>query len=158
MVINPITVELCDRYKDTLADYIFQSVRNSHYMDSFSEKDAESKCTELREYVRENRAVCYGAFEKEALLGFVWAYEYPFRDDKKRLYISIIHVDEHHRGLHIGSQLLEKVYEYAGANGYSSIFLHTEAHNTNAQGFYRSMGFELERLQYAKSVNTPVRS
>lgn len=152
MRIIPLTYELCNIYQSKLSDYIYQSVRNSHYVDSFAQKDAESKCLELKEYLRNNKAVCYGAINDEDLVGFIWAYEFPFRDDKKRLYISIIHVDAGYRGHHIGSQLIKEVQEYAERNNYNALFLHTEAHNTNAQGFYKSIGFELERLQLVKKV------
>ncbi len=158
MRITPITYELCCLYQSKLSDYIYQSVRNSHYMDSFAQKDAESKCAELKEYLKDNKAVCYGAFDEEQLIGFIWAYEFPFRDDKKRLYISIIHVDVEYRGQHIGSQLIEKVQEYAERNNYNALFLHTEAHNTNAQCFYKSIGFKLERLQLAKKIETSTNS
>lgn len=153
MEIVQINSELCEKYERKIKTIIFESVHNSHYMDSFTMECAEKKYCELKEYLRANQAIVYGIITNDGLSGFIWGYEFPFRDDKKRIYISVIYIDKDYRGNHLGAKLLEKVHEYAKEHEYSAIFLHTEAHNLNAQCFYRMMGFKLERIQLVKNLD-----
>lgn len=152
MEIRRINYDICKMNKEKISNIIYKSVKNSLYTDSFTVESAVHKCEELEEYLKDDRAISYGAFDGTDLIGFVWAYNYPFRDDKNRLYVSIVYVDELYRGKSIGSKLLECVEEYARGNNYSSLFLHTEGHNFAAQGFYKSLGFSIERLQLEKKI------
>ena len=72
--IQKLTPEKCGAYKDALTQYIYESVRSSAYMDSHQMENAAAKCAELRAYLSEGKAVSYGAFDGQALVGFVWAY------------------------------------------------------------------------------------
>lgn len=156
VIIRRLTLEDIEAQKETLIRFIFESTRNSAYTNSFLMRDAEEKCRELCDYVKNGRAVVYGAlfdiegdkhYKYESLVGFVWAYEYPFRDDKRRLYVSILHVDSSFRECGIGADLLSAVEVEAKNGGYSAIFLHVEGHNEGAIRFYHREKFEIERIQ-----------
>lgn len=139
-------------FQETIIRFIYESTTHAAYVDSFAEADAEQKCAELINYLNEGKAMVYGAVKDNALIGFVWAYEYPFREDKSRIYVSILYIDEHFRGQKIGNYLLSEIENEAARQGYSSVFLHTEGSNDGAIKFYDRMGYEMERIQLVKRV------
>lgn len=150
--IQKLTPEKCDAYKDALTQYIYESVRSSDYMDSYQMENAADKCAELRAYLGAGKAVSYGAFDGQALVGFVWAYAYPYREDGKRVYVSVLHVAEAYRNHSLGKVLLEQIEREAQDIGCPTVFLHTEGRNEAAQRFYQRMGYRLERVQLVKTA------
>ena len=149
-IIKILDVESIVSYKERLIQYIFESFKNTMYMESYSYKDAESKYEDLLLYTTEKKAIVYGAVEENELIGFIWAYKYPFRDDQSRLYISFRHIDEKYRNMHIGRQLLYEVENYAKKIEMHTIYLHAEACNTGAVKFYQRNGYDVERIQLVK--------
>lgn len=137
-------------YKKEIVRFIYESVKNTSYEESYLYADAEAKYEDLLSYMEEGNAIVCGAVAGDELIGFVWGYEYPFRDDKFRLYVSILHVDERFRGGGVGRSLLAEIEESAKMKGCRSVFLHAEAFNTGAIQFYERMGFQAERVQLVK--------
>lgn len=137
-------------YRERLIQYIFESYKNTVYMESYSYKDAGSKYDDLLLYVNDKKAIVYGAIEENELIGFVWAYKFPFRDDKSRFYIGILHINEKYRNMHIGRQLLYEIENYAKEIDIHAIYLHAEVCNTGAVKFYRRNGYRVERIQLVK--------
>lgn len=150
MMVRKLTPEDCVVYEDALSRYIYESVRNSAYTDSYQRSEARAKCGELRDYLRQGKAVSYGAFDGQELAGFVWAYVYPYREDCQRVYVSILHVAETCRGRSLGKELLLRIEAEARDMGCPTVFLHTEAANDGARRFYDRMGYRLERVQLVK--------
>lgn len=142
----------CDVHRQTLAQYIFESNNHCHYINNYSLTEAESKVFEMKEYIKGGKAIVYGAIENEKLMGFVWSYTYPFREDTNRLYVSIIHVNDICRSKGIGNLLLKALEIEAKELGYNAIFLHTEAFNDGAIHFYEREGFTKERIQFSKVI------
>lgn len=150
MEIVELTPKLCEQYAPEISEYIYQSYTQAHqYNESFSLEKAKDKCRELREYLAQGRACAFGAID-HTLIGFIWSYRYPFRDDENRTYVSTFHVDERYRNRHIGEQLLRAVERKAVENGCHTVFLHTEARNSGAIHFYERMGYQMERVQMVK--------
>lgn len=137
-------------YKREIVRFIYESVKNTSYEESYLYADAEAKYEELLAHMEEGNAIVCGAAAGDELIGFIWGYEYPFRDDKSRLYVSILHVDERFRGCGAGRSLLAEIEESAKKKGCRSVFLHAEAFNTGAIRFYERMGFQAERIQLVK--------
>ena len=90
-------------------------------------------------------------FDNEELVGFVWAYPHQFRDEV-RVYVNEIHVAEPYRGRGAGKQLLSAVESMAKSRGYGAIYLHAEGDNEGAISLYRSLGYEIERVQFRKGL------
>lgn len=147
-----MTVKDCEYYQQELTDYIFESAAMCAYEESFRREDAVCKYRELKKYLEEGKAISYGAIEGGRCIGFVWAYEYPFRDDSNRLYVSILHVGQEKRGFGIGRQLLSHLETEASQRGYHAIYLHAEADNKGALNFYRRERFGAERIQLVKKI------
>lgn len=137
--------------RDALIDYICESNQMAAHMGSYQREDAQMKYQELLEYLKAGKAVSFGAWDRERLTGFVWAYEYPFREDLSRIYVSILHVHRDYRGRGIGKELLSAVEAEAAARGLGSVYLHAEAENHRSLRFYQRMGYHKERVQLCKS-------
>lgn len=153
MEIKKLTVDDCDQYGKELIRYIFESNNHCNYITRYTMDDAENKVEEMKNYIQNNKAIVYGAVEDDVLLGFVWGYEYPFREDVNRLYVSIIHIDAAYRSRGIGDLILSALEKEAADKGYHAVFLHTEAFNDGAIRFYHKQGFEKERIQLVKKLD-----
>ena len=152
MNFEPLTKNTVLKYRESLAHYYYNnSITCSAAFDS-NYNQAEQKIMELANYLSENKAVSYGAFEEGKLVGYVWAYEHVFRDER-RMYVSELHVQEQYRGNRIGHTLLKLVEEEAKKRHLPSLYIHTEASNKGAWRLYEREGFILERIQLCKSLD-----
>lgn len=142
-----VNSDMARKYKDKFADLIYASNHHANFTDSYSHEEADMKCSEMIDYLEKNQAAVLGAFDNDSLIGMLWSYPYPFREDKNRLYISIVHIDETYRGQKIGSRMFSLIDNYAKEKGYRCVFLHTEGDNAQARGFYKHCGFKEERVQ-----------
>lgn len=140
------------KYRVTIIEYLYASNCNSLYMDSYTIKDAKDKYEQLLEYIEQQTAYVVAALQDDLLCGFIWAYHFPFRDDHKRFYVSILHIGEEYRNKNIGKQLLDETEKIAHEQGYTAMFLHAEACNDGAIRFYQREGFTLERIQFVKKI------
>ena len=143
--------ELCWKYKERLAEFYYLNMTYCSCMDGFSYKDAERKIESLIEHVSNGSAMVYGTFDQKDLIGFVWAYEHPFREET-RIYISEIHVDERYRGRGIGKQLLTAVESMARSRGYKALYIHAEGDKDDVIRLYQQQGYVIERVQLRKGL------
>ncbi len=151
--IKQLVLEDVLRYKEEISGFIYESVKMSNYEESYTMDLANKKTNELCDYIQNNEAIVLGAFAKDKIIGFLWAYKYPFREDTNRLYISIVHVLTEFRNLHIGTGLIGCIEKIARENGFDRMYLHAEACNSKACRFYERNGFFNERIQYFKEIN-----
>lgn len=147
----PLSHELCLKYKNRLTEFYYSNIKACSYMDNFSYNAAESKIEGMIEHVMNDSAFVFGVFDKELLVGFVWAYKHPFREEE-RMYINEIRVDELYRGRNVGKQLLSTVEDLARKQGLGAVYLHTEGDNDGAIRLYEKAGYELERVQFRKAL------
>lgn len=141
----------CMKYKERLSEFYYQNIGACSCMNGFSYEDAELKIESLIEHVSNGSAVVYGVFDREDLIGYVWAYEHPFREEV-RMYISEIHVDERYRGRGVGKQLLAAVENMARNRGYHALYIHAEGNNDGAIRLYQNEGYVIERVQLRKAL------
>jgi len=64
----------------------------------------------------------------------------------RTLYIDDLCVDEQARGQHIGKELYAFVIDYARKAGCYNVTLNVWADNTNAVGFYQSIGMHIQKI------------
>ena len=143
--------ELCLKYKERLMMFYYSNVKSCAFMDSFTYKDAEQKINGLIEHVSNDSAMVYGVFDTDKLVGFVWAYEHPFREEI-RVYVNEIHVEEAYRNRGIGKQLLSAVESLARERGYGALYIHAEGDNDGAIRLYQNEGYAIERVQLRKAL------
>lgn len=143
--------EQCLKYKERLTSFYYSNIKACAYMDSFSYDDAEKKIDGLIEHVSNGSAMVYGVFDNEDLVGYIWAYEHPFREEV-RVYVNEIHVDESYRNRGIGKQLLSAVESLARSRGYGALYIHAEGNNDAAIRLYQNEGYVIERVQLRKAL------
>lgn len=143
--------EQCSKYKERLTSFYYSNIKTCAYMDSFTYKDAEQKIEGMIEHVSNGSAMVYGVFDNEDLVGYVWAYEHPFREET-RVYVNEIHVDEAYRNRGIGKQLLSAVENLAKELGYKALYIHAEGNNDGAIRLYQNEGYAIERVQLRKQL------
>ena len=143
--------EQCLKYKERLTSFYYSNINTCAYMGSFTYKDAEQKMDGLIEHVSNGSAIVYGVYDSEDLIGYVWAYEHPFREEI-RMYVNEIHVEEAYRNRGIGKQLLYAVESMARSRGYGAIYIHAEGDNDGAVRLYKNEGYTIERVQLRKKL------
>lgn len=143
--------EQCLKYKERLTSFYYSNIKTCAYMGSFTYKDAEQKMDGLIEHVSNGSAIVYGVYDSEDLIGYVWAYEHPFREEI-RMYVNEIHVDEAYRNRGIGKNLLSAVENQARERGYGALYIHAEGENDGAIRLYQNEGYVIERVQLRKAL------
>lgn len=141
----------CIQHKNRLTDFYYSNIQSCSHLDGFTYEDAESKIEGMIEHVKDDSAFVLGVFDKELLIGFVWAYKHPFREEE-RMYINEIRVDDLYRGRNVGKQLLSAVEKLARRQGVSTVYLHAEGDNDGAIRLYEKVGYVIERLQFRKAL------
>lgn len=105
------------------------------------------KISELVDYISEDKAIVFGAFDDNLLIGFIWGYPRIFFLEK-RIFINALIVDAQYKGNGIGKLLVNKLMEYCkNEKGYYSFDVMTNPNNINALGFYKHLGFIEEKIQ-----------
>ena len=143
--------EKCLEYKERLTGFYYSNIKTCAFMDNFTYKDAEQKIDSLIEHVSNGSAIVYGVFDSENLIGYVWAYEHPFREEV-RLYVNEIHVEEAYRNKGIGKKLLHAIEDMVKERGYGALYIHAEGNNDGAIRLYQNEGYEIERIQLRKEL------
>ena len=133
----------------------FMILKNYNSLIHFPNKDVnefnQKKMTELIDYLNEEKAIVYGAYDKSKLVGFIWGYPRTFFDEK-RIFINCLVVNKEYEKQGIGKKLINRLEDFAKENKYDSIDLTVAPFNENAVGFYNHMGFESERIQMVKKL------
>lgn len=151
MEIIKMNHELAIKNMDELKLLYYQNAHECSFVKSFNLEDAEIKIRDLSEHLKNQSAICYGLFDKEKLVGYVWAYQHSFRDEL-RVYINEIRIFEDYRGKGFGEKLIACVEKEAIAIGIKAIYLHAEATNQGAIRLYNRLGYTPERIQLRKCL------
>lgn len=151
MEVRQMNVAEAEASFQTLTEYYYLNSRACSCMEHFSYQEATYKIRSMIEHMSDGSAIVYGCFDHHALIGYLWAYEIQFREEK-RVYISEVHVDQRFRGHGLGTALLDAVEIEAKERGVPALFLHAEADNKKALRLYEHIGFRLERVQLRKSL------
>ena len=106
MVIRKMTVAEAEANFRTLTDYYFSNSRACSCLEHFTMEEAETKIRSMIAHMAGGSAVVYGVFDGHTILGYLWAYEVQFREER-RVYVSEVHVDQSLRGQGFGTLLLE---------------------------------------------------
>ena len=151
-ILKKLNIEELERYKKEIVCLINERNKIMSQMDACNLDNENVKFNQLSLYLTNNEALVFGYFEEEKLVGFIGGYSRPFRDDKKRLYVSIIYVDEKFRKHQIENNLFVAIEKEAKRQGHSSVFLHVEE-NDKTLKLYEQMGYVKERMQLVKEIN-----
>jgi ribosomal protein S18 acetylase RimI-like enzyme len=102
------------------------------------------------------------AEEAGQVVGFVcvWArvpVEEPDEDPSEYAFVSDLVVEEAHRRRGLGRELLSAAEKYARARGARRIRLDVMARNSDARGFYQSMGYLENEIELEKALERSCR-
>lgn len=95
--ISRLSADECLRYRHQLESFYHSNIRDCSFMESFSSEDCSLKISSLINHVANNSAVVFGYILNGNLEGYIWAYEHPFREEK-RMYVSELFVNHAFRG------------------------------------------------------------
>ena len=151
MEIRKMTVMEAEAEFQTLTDYYYQNSISCSCLAHFSKDEAMMKIRSMIAHMNDGSAIVYGCFDGRQLLGYLWAYEMQFREER-RIYISEVHVDQSLRGQGYGSELLKAVEKEARDRDIPALYIHTEANNSGAIRLYERLGFQAERIQLRKEL------
>lgn len=112
------------------------------------EEKIEDVYENMKIFIEDGSAILLGAFEKNKIIGFIWAYLIK----EKTYHINYFAVDENKRSLGIGQKLLDKLYEIAKENNIENIELLVEANNIKAINKYKSNKFIKKYLKMEKKL------
>jgi ribosomal protein S18 acetylase RimI-like enzyme len=131
---------------------LFEENFRGHLIDEDISKDyILQKANELFPYLENQKALLFGTFFKNKLIGFLWAYYRMFLLED-RLYINALIINEKYRGKGLGKVLFSHLEEFASNNNVTAIDVSTASFKNEAIRFYEKMGFKHERVQLRKAV------
>ena len=147
--IKLINQDLAKLYEKDFKTYIGQ-VLKANYIDN-TDKRIEGIYNNMLEYINDGSAFIVGAFQKEEMVGFIWAYERNL-NNKKRYHINYFIVNEENRKQGIGKKLIDEIYKIAKKNNIEEIELIVTERNSGAVQFYNKEDFKVERITLCKKL------
>lgn len=105
----------------------------------------------MLKFEADKTAVIIGAFNKDELLGFTWAYERCFLR-KTRMHINQIVVGPSFTRLGVGGKLLAEIEKIAIDRKIYNLDLMATVDNKAASDIYTSRGFEAESVLFKKTL------
>lgn len=109
------------------------------------------KIQELGQYVELQKAILFGAFNEDTLVGFVWCYAHDYFGEK-RLHVNQIVIDKDFRGQGIAKKLLVQTEKYATELNIKTIDLFVTEGNIAASMMYEDLGYVTERRYLKKNI------
>lgn len=146
-----LNAETVRKYRQEIAQFYYGNMQTWSGLEHYSYEQAYEKIGDLMDHLRKNTCIAYGAFEENEIIGYIWAYPHPFREEN-RMYISECSVREGYRGKGIGKAMISLVEERAKEAGFPTLYLHAEAGSADAVRFYESIGYKKERIQFRKEI------
>ena len=148
-----LTQELIEEYFDEICSFYYANVITCSCEFTYSMEAASQKIAGMKDFVAIDKAICYGAFDGEKIVGYFWAYVHQFRQEM-RLYLNEIHILAEYRSQGIGHQFIEIFQKEARMLGVPAVYLHAEGSNKRGIEFYLREEFEIERIQFRKEIRS----
>jgi aminoglycoside 3-N-acetyltransferase I len=83
------------------------------------------------------------------VVGGLTAYEFPmYLKEEKEAYLYDLAVEENFRRRGIARSLIDAMREYGARNGIATLFVEAHERDTDAVGFYASLGGEMEKVEH----------
>ncbi|MDF0727056.1 GNAT family N-acetyltransferase [Cytobacillus sp. S13-E01] len=106
---------------------------------------------DMLRFKKDNSAILIGAFDKEKIIGFLWAYTREILSER-RIHIGHIVVNSEVRSGGIGSKLLKCLEDYSIRVNIKKIDLMTTLENEKTMKFYKENGYSIVRVQLEKEL------
>ena len=151
VTIEELTAETARQYRHEIAQFYYGNMQTWSSLEHCSFDQAYEKIGDLIAHLTTGTCVAYGAFEENKIVGYIWAYPHPFRDEC-RMYISECTVKEEYRSRGIGKSLIALIEKRAKEYGFPAVYFHAEADNLDAVRLYENIGYGKERIQFRKEI------
>ena len=151
MEIRELTVNEIDNYEKSIAELLTLCISSTYSMSAGHDLIVAEKIESLKSHLQSETAYVIAAFEREELIGFVWAYPVSTLFETV-LHIAYIAVLEKAQGKGVGLKLLLVVQEIAKRLGLKSIELIVGKNNESANCFYRDNNFFEDRIIMRKEL------
>lgn len=146
-----ISVEDLIGNKDFLIDLLEDNLKiNFPGMNNLTQYAINGYDDMLR-FKKDDSAILIGAFNKERIIGFLWAYTREILGER-RIHIGHIVVSSEVRSGGIGSKLLKLLEDYSIRENIKKIDLMTTFENEKTMEFYKAKGYSIVRVQLEKKL------
>ncbi len=98
--------------------------------------------------IDDDKSRIFIAEDGDEIIGYAFITEVVFIGFGKYIELQQILVDEKHRNIGVGKQLLKKCEQWCKEHGYSKIMLSSRVHLTNAHRFYEGLGYTVARQSF----------
>lgn len=135
--------------KEKFEEFILLKNYNSslHFDKGDIDRFNRQKTEELFEYLRQQKAYVFGAFEGDNLIGFIWGYPRIFFNEN-RIFINSLVVSKKYAKQGLGKRLIDTLAQFAKHElDCDALDVTVAPANVNAVGFYDHLGFKPERIQ-----------
>lgn len=150
MEIFKLTLDDFNNYLSVIRSFVLESYRVNFDLDIEKiKKISEKKVIELEEYLKEDKAILFGAKEGERLVGLLWCFVIQTESEKK-IHINQLIVDQKYRGMGIATQLLKFIEQYAFKVNILKLELNVTVDNIIAKELYLKNGYKPERVLLSK--------
>jgi ribosomal protein S18 acetylase RimI-like enzyme len=146
-----ISVEDLIENKDFLIDLLEDNLTTNFLNMGNLTKYAMNGYDDMLRFKKDDSAILIGAFDKEKIIGFLWAYTREILG-VRRVHIGHIVVNSEVRSGGIGSKLLKCLEDYSIRENIKKIDLMTTFENENTMKFYKANGFSIVRVQLEKEL------
>lgn len=146
-----LNAENVQQYRCEIAQFYYGNMQTWSCLERCSFDEAYEKIGDLIGHLNTNTCVAYGAFDDNEIVGYIWAYPHPFREEE-RMYINEMSVKKEYRRRGIGKRMIGLIEEKAKELGLPALYFHAEASSLDAICFHESMGYTQERIQFRKEI------
>jgi GNAT superfamily N-acetyltransferase len=156
---------ICRKVQSDDFEFMFKAYLDVHLLENEGKEYTAQQQAERTSMIRGKADLGNGLIMievGETRIGFVsfeLVTEYPFGfnygDFGKGLYmwVSLVYVEESHRGSGIGKKLYAEVDQFARSHDIKDIYLDVYANNSKSIEFHHSMGFEPEVTIFRKRLS-----
>ncbi len=127
--ISKLKPEDVSLHQDSLIDLLWNNHQINFPEHQIEREDSTCRIMGLASYLHQGKAILFGAFQGDCLIGFLWGFEKTLFG-RSRLHLNEIIVAEQHRGHGIGKQLVQALIHEAETLGLDAIELFCSAANS----------------------------
>jgi len=140
-----------EKYRNEIYRLFKENTQGHENKIIISEEYIKTKFCELENYFKSNNLIFLGCEFENNIIGFLWAYERIFIEEK-RIYVNSFIIDDKYRSFGIGTSLLKILEEIAKQRNIKVIDVSTSTFKENTIEFYMKNNFMPERIQLRKEI------
>ena len=149
--IDRITGEDCNKNKKTIAKLLYMNDKAHDYAESSTIDESIRETENMSTYIDADKADVFCAFDKEIIVGLIWAFPLQFRDEL-RMHIKAMIVEPKYRKQGLSQLLLREVDKAALARSITVVDTYVDWSNIKARYAYEKHGLIPDRVLVRKKL------